>query len=72
MSTMTGFSRPFTRANLEALPDDGRRQEIIDGVLFVTPTPDLVHQIAVGGLVRTLDDACPPGFTALLGPDLVR
>ena len=43
MSTMTGFSRPFTRANLEALPDDGRRQEIIDGVLFVTPTPDLVR-----------------------------
>jgi hypothetical protein len=31
---------------LYALPDDGARHEIIDGELFVTPAPSLVHQNA--------------------------
>jgi hypothetical protein len=28
-----GYGRPFTRADLERMPDDGRRYELIDGVL---------------------------------------
>jgi hypothetical protein len=28
----------FTRADLEAMPDDGRRHELIDGTLVVTPS----------------------------------
>ena len=44
---------PAARANwtvdmLDALPDDGQRYEIIDGVLHVTPAPSDVHQL-VGG-----------------------
>jgi Uma2 family endonuclease len=35
---------------LDALPDDGQRYEIIDGVLFVTPAPSDVHQYVVGEL----------------------
>lgn len=35
---------------LDALPDDGNRYEIIDGVLFVTPSPNDVHQYVVGEL----------------------
>jgi Uma2 family endonuclease len=32
---------------VRALPDDGNRYEVIDGELFVTPAPSLVHQRAV-------------------------
>jgi Uma2 family endonuclease len=35
---------------LETLPDDGKRYEIIDGELFVTPAPGLAHQRALGEL----------------------
>ena len=28
---------PFTRADLEAMPDDGRRYELVDGCLLVSP-----------------------------------
>ena len=30
---------PTTADELEAIPEDGNRYEIIDGVLFVTPAP---------------------------------
>lgn len=34
----------WTYADYAALPDDGRRYEIIQGVLYVTPAPSLEHQ----------------------------
>jgi Uma2 family endonuclease len=36
----------WTVAMLGELPDDGKRYEIIDGELFVTPAPSMVHQRA--------------------------
>jgi Uma2 family endonuclease len=39
---------------LDALPDDGQRYEVIDGVLFVTPGPSEFHQDIVGALYRRL------------------
>lgn len=60
--------RPFTRADLERTPDDGRRYELIDGLLIVSATPGLLHQRAVTRLLRALDDACPPGLEVLPGP----
>lgn len=36
------------------LPNDGKRYEIIDGELFVTPSPNFQHQIAVTRLTRYL------------------
>jgi hypothetical protein len=33
-----------------ALPDDGRRYEILDGELSVTPAPSLDHQIILANL----------------------
>lgn len=49
------MAMPATRTDwtvdmLDALPDDGKRYEIIDGVLFVTPAPSDVHQYIVGEL----------------------
>ena len=35
---------------LDALPDDGQRHEIIDGELFVTPSPGYPHQFVLGEL----------------------
>ena len=36
------------------LPDDGRRYEIIEGVLYVTNAPSYEHQFAVTEIVRQL------------------
>jgi Uma2 family endonuclease len=38
--------RPWTVADLEELPDDGNRYEVVDGQLLVTPSPSLRHQHA--------------------------
>lgn len=35
---------------LDALEDDGQRYELIDGELFVTPSPIDIHQLVVGEL----------------------
>jgi Uma2 family endonuclease len=39
---------------VRTLPDDGKRYEVIDGELFVTPTPTWSHQRAVFALARRL------------------
>lgn len=36
------------------VPDDGRRYELVDGVLVVTPSPSVQHQRAVRELLRAL------------------
>jgi Uma2 family endonuclease len=45
-------SNDWTIEMLHALPDDGNRYEIIDGVLYVTPSPGVPHQRALSELVR--------------------
>ena len=49
MGAMTSLAsiptgRPFTVDDLEAMPDDGNRYEVIDGMLIVTPAPGWHHQ----------------------------
>jgi len=61
-------SRPLTRADLESMPDDGHRYELIDGSLIVTPAPGHYHQRAVGELHLLLRQACPPELEVLLAP----
>jgi Uma2 family endonuclease len=39
--------RAWTVADLAEMPDDGQRYEVIDGELFVTPSPALRHQDAI-------------------------
>jgi Uma2 family endonuclease len=45
----------WTAEMARALPDDGKRYEVLDGELFVTPAPSLRHQEAVGRLFARLD-----------------
>ncbi|MFC9695058.1 Uma2 family endonuclease [Kribbella sp. NPDC056951] len=61
-------SDPYTLAYLDTTPDNGKRHEIIDGVLFVTPAPSVNHQRALRNLMLTLTKACPPGPEVLPGP----
>jgi len=71
-STGIAHGRPFTVDDLEAMPDDGNRYELIDGMLFVSPAPIPRHQKIVLQLAIRLDAACPDGFQVLPGPLSVR
>ena len=44
------LKRHWTVDDLADLPDDGQRYEIIDGELFVTPSPSARHQAALAEL----------------------
>jgi Uma2 family endonuclease len=68
------------------LPDDGRRYEVLRGVLYVSPTPAPLHQIVLRNVVRQLslfleanpvgefflptDLILPDSLTAPVQPDL--
>ena len=52
-------TRRWTRADLERLPDDGNRYEVVRGELFVTPAPSPRHEelvyVLAGHLRRYLE-----------------
>lgn len=49
----------WTTDALDALPEDGRRRELIDGVLHMPPSPTFYHQSMSGRMYSRLDSACP-------------
>ena len=60
---------PRTADDLDDMPDDGQRYEIIDGVLYVSPPPSRWHQRAVRLLTRALDVYCEArGLELMLAP----
>jgi Uma2 family endonuclease len=63
---------PYTVDDLAGMPDDGRRYELLDGELLVSPAPGRLHQRAVVRLCGLLDDACPPELEVLVAPFGVR
>lgn len=60
--------RSLTRADLDSMPDDGHRYELIDGVLVVSPAPRIRHQIAVRNILLVLHQACPESMAVLTAP----
>jgi Uma2 family endonuclease len=54
MSQTTDGGVTWTIADLELLPDNGDRYEIIDGDLFVTKAPHWKHQITCGNICTEL------------------
>jgi len=47
---MSRSQRKLTYADFLLFPDDGKRHELIAGVHYVTPSPNLTHQELVGRL----------------------
>jgi Uma2 family endonuclease len=58
----------FTRADLDALPEDGRRHELLDGAIVVNPSPGLSHQRILMGLIVQLQPGLPEDLVLLPGP----
>ena len=63
-----GFGGPFTVAELDRMPSDGHRYELLDGVLVVSPRPTTVHQFVATRLASLLDQACPEGLSVMAEP----
>ena len=50
---------------LDGLPDDGRRYEVVDGLLVVSPPPSPWHQVVGASLLRQLAAQTPPDWRVL-------
>lgn len=50
----------WTVEDLQALPEDGRRYELVDGELRVSPSATWRHNSVGYRLARQLENACPP------------
>jgi Uma2 family endonuclease len=70
MGAMTAVpaTEGFTRADLDAMPDDGRRYELIDGAILVTPPPSTRHQDVVGNLFLLLKASAPRELKVVVAP----
>lgn len=45
----------LTIADWEALPDDGKRYEVIEGELYMSCAPSLKHQLTLKNLITTIE-----------------
>jgi len=44
--------RYYTAADLQEMPEDGNKYEVVHGELLVSPSPRMLHQLVVGRLVQ--------------------
>jgi Uma2 family endonuclease len=65
-------SGPLTVHDLEGIPYDSRRYELIDGVLIVSPAPGRRHQKIAYRLYGVLEASCPPEFEVVGAPFAVH
>ncbi|MDQ6522072.1 Uma2 family endonuclease [Nocardioides sp. LHD-245] len=63
---------PFTVEERDAIPENGYRHELLDGVLLMTPTPRPRHQSVVGELLVRLKAAVPRELQVYVAPFDVR
>lgn len=62
------LSAPLTVADVWAIPDDGHRYELIEGVLIVTPAPGAAHQTCAAWVWSLLTAAAGPEHLVLMAP----
>lgn len=58
----------LTREDLDRMPDDGNRYELIEGEIVMSASPVPRHQIAVTRLVVQLHQACPSDLLVSQAP----
>jgi len=58
----------FTVDELDRMPDDGRRYELLDGVLIVSPRPRVLHQEVAFQLAIELHEVCPSHLRVIPEP----
>ena len=66
--TALPWGTELTVEDLEAIPEDGHRYELVDGSLLVTPAPNTRHQRCVMRLGSLLLAAAGGGFEVLSAP----
>lgn len=68
------LDRPWILDDLYELPEDGdgRRFEIIDGGLHVSPPPDYHHAQVASRMARPMFSTVPPGLDLLFGAGVHR
>ncbi|WP_246025175.1 Uma2 family endonuclease [Saccharopolyspora antimicrobica] len=67
MSSWTDEHEPMTVDDLKQLPDDGRRYELVDGRLDVSPSPVFRHSDTESRLHLHLGNNAPKGYKVLQG-----
>lgn len=60
--------RALTRGDLDQMPDDGHRYELLDGMLVVSPGPRPVHQQVGGNIYLALREHCPADLQVMYAP----
>ncbi len=50
----------YTVHEIESWPDDGNRYEVLDGMLLVTPSPSMPHQLVASELAHVLAELLGP------------
>lgn len=60
----------WTTDDLDNLPDDGRRRELLDGVLIMSPSPTAAHQIIAMRLGVALEELCPDEYDVTQGVEV--
>jgi Uma2 family endonuclease len=64
----TPLGNGFTLADWEALPEDGRRYELIGGTIVMSPTPVPAHQRCSRRLQQLFDAAAPLDHEVFAAP----
>ncbi|MFI7603931.1 Uma2 family endonuclease [Micromonospora sp. NPDC049366] len=60
----------WTTDDLDALPEDGHRRELLDGVLLMSPSPTRTHQTIAGRLMVALEAECPDDYDVTQGVEV--
>lgn len=73
MSVMTAddsdlYQRHWTIEALDELPENGKRHEIIEGRLIMSPAPVPLHQTASREILLLLHHACPADMVVFYSP----
>lgn len=67
-ATLTVPDRPWVAEDLDLIPVDNQRREIIGGTLIMSPTPNYRHQWCSGQLYVRLAAAAPADLAVIYAP----